>query len=159
LRIKKIEIWTRDRRLNRTKMKPDLSRLDASDWQKVLKYRNLLQALPGQSVLVDFEIEEIEDIISLSEGTPGKENWLLILRLQFNRFAAVFAGYSIAISQIPWEDQWGGCIVSEDLESVLEYGLTSEERWRLKVPLVMDHGGENDIKKLIRDYIKENLTI
>ncbi len=78
--------------------------------------------------ITPIEYENIKEIISYDEGAGDGPDWLLILKLNDNRFAFISAGCDYT----GWDCSCGGyCIVSNNLEHLIRYGVAEKDRFRL----------------------------
>ena len=79
-----------------------------------------------------FTRADIAEVIASANGMNDESDWIGVFRLQDGRFAAVRAGCDYT----GWGcQQWGHADVGGDLESIVRFGLTAEERERLGLSL------------------------
>lgn len=106
--------------------------LDDEDWKEAFGYASAADTYPGSPVASGgFTREDVLAIIVMEEGQNDGEDWLGVFALKDGRFGALRAWCDFT----GWGCQEGGSSnVAESYESLVRYGLSSEERSRLGIP-------------------------
>lgn len=124
-----------------------LKELDTYDWEEAFGYAgkstNTCAEYQGKNPVKTvqfceqvnedpFDREDVEEIISMSEGENDEENWIGVFKLKDGRFATIDAGCDYT----GWDCQaWGVAEVAGSLEEIIRFGLSNEQRTRLNLPL------------------------
>lgn len=117
------------------RMTPDELRADYN-WQAAFEYNpdglvpSRTEGFTGSTE--PFTLDEIVEVIAVSEGENDGPDWLAAFRLQDNRLIFVNAGCDYT----GWDCRSGACsVVAATLDELIRWGMSPEQRERLGLTL------------------------
>lgn len=124
-------------------MNTDIRQLFSYDWQCAFEYAgddsasraalaspNVSTCIGSTAPASDVLRSEVKRIIWISEGENDGRDWLIVTEQNDGRFAFLCAGCDYT----GWDCQASGhCIVSHDLNHLVQYGLTDDARARFGI--------------------------
>ncbi len=103
------------------------------DWQEAFKFGEKPRGVLGYTGNLDaVSIDDIAEVIGVSNGENDGANWIGAFILNDGRYAFVSAGCDYT----GWDCQAGGdAQVASDRESLIRWAMGDEDRARLALPL------------------------
>jgi len=115
-----------------------IKELDGYDWESAFGEQNITLTYAatitcrGRVSLQGVTREAVAEIVAMEDGENDGPNWVGVFRLKDGRFVAISSGCDYT----GWDCQAGGqCFVSDSLQDLVRYGLSEDERQRLKLQI------------------------
>ena len=86
--------------------------------------------VPGFTGAAAWALDDVEEVVAADAGENDERDWVAVLRLTDGRFVFMSAGCDFT----GWDCQAGGrSLVGDSMESLMQLGMTADERERLKL--------------------------
>lgn len=103
--------------------------LNNYDWEEVFGYNSPDRCVKDDADTSSFSREDVAEIIGMEDGYNDGDNWIGLFRLLDGRFVFIRAGCDYT----GWDcQQWGQSHVAKELQDLIRFGMSLEERGRLK---------------------------
>lgn len=116
------------------------------DWQQAFEYASKPQPCVGSTcALTSCSIDDVVDVIASDDGENDGAPWVGLFLLRDGRYLFLSAGCSYS----GWDCPSGGqSWVAADYESLFQFGIGGNDRWRLRLEDRLDL----DATRLAREF-------